>query len=185
MSHRPSDIEVLIVEAIDRRVGLVNTCLPAIVESFNSDKCTVDVKLAIQRLDADGKAVDMPKLVNIPVQYPRSNKCGVYFPLSQGDAVTVFFIQSDASEYIDGGNILPPSSARRYSLSDGFAVPGDINVSNTPKVADKKAISVFTEKSYVSITDDETILSCGMEVSITKDSVKIGDAVEIFAQDQR
>ena len=177
-------VEELLAEVIDSRVHMINTMIPGIVESFNERDMTVDVVLCIKRVNDQGIEEEYPKLIDVPVLYPRSANFGLYFPLKKGDGVELRFSQRDVSQYLSTGSSVKPATSRRFNLSDAVASPGLFPLSSKMTVANKKAICISSKNSHIEITDTSTIIECGMKLTVTKDSVKIGDSFEVFATDQ-
>lgn len=112
------------------RAGLW-TCLPGIVQSFNTDdpgNVTAVVQPAlkgvVQGPDGNYSAVNLPLLPDVPVVFPRGGGCTLTFPIQPGDECLVVF----ASRCIDGwwqsGGVQLPMEPRFHDLSDGFAILG-------------------------------------------------------------
>ena len=77
----------------------LHCALPGIVESFDDSSGTASVRLALS---------GMP----------------VPFEIHPGDACLVVFSDVDIDAWLQTGEASVPSSARRHSLSDGFAFVG-------------------------------------------------------------
>ena len=82
---------------------------PGIVESYDSEKQTVSVRLAVK---------GMPLLRDVPVFMP------VSFDVSPGDACLVIFADRDIDAWLESGEAEEPASGRMHSLSDAFAFVG-------------------------------------------------------------
>ena len=104
------------------------TCLPGIVQSFDAAKRTCSVQPAIKALmslpDGSTQWVEMPLLVDCPVQFPGSANLSLTFPLRQGDECLVVFASRCIDAWWQSGGIQVQAELRMHSLSDGFAVPG-------------------------------------------------------------
>lgn len=121
----PEETGRLFYEAMQARLW---TALPAIVESFDATKMTLEVQPAINAIarSATGEAVSiqLPKLVDVPVVWPGGGGATLTFPIVAGDECLVVF----SSRCIDGwwsqGKVMDPPEVRMHNLSDGFAFVG-------------------------------------------------------------
>jgi hypothetical protein len=114
--------------ALDGRQARIWTALPGTVETFDPEAVTVEaqpaVKGVVHHRDATSEAVDLPRLVDVPVVFPRGGGVTLTFPVTTGDECLIVF----ASRCIDGwwqsgGSQLAPE-LRMHDLSDGFAIIG-------------------------------------------------------------
>lgn len=105
------------------------TSMPGIIQSFDAEKMTCSVQLAIQGTIVDAKTsvasnVNLPVLVDCPVCFPSFGGVTLTMPVKKDDEVLVSF----ASRCIDGwwqnGGVQPPMEYRMHDLSDGFVQPG-------------------------------------------------------------
>ena len=90
----------------------LHCALPGTVVSFDPDARTAE----IQPVYAGRRA--FPVLRDVPVFMP------VPFDISPGDACLVVFADVDIDAWFAGGEASVPRSARKHSLSDGFAFVG-------------------------------------------------------------
>lgn len=114
-------LETVVQTAIDTSLKEVHTCLPAIVETVNSDQ-TLDVQPTIQRR-IDGVDVNLPLLVGVPLRFFKSGEFSISFPIKKGDHVLVLFSERSIDNWLLDGDIRPAGDVRRHSLSDGIALP--------------------------------------------------------------
>ena len=91
----------------------LHCALPGTVVSFDAEKQTAEIQPA-------GKAgsAAYPVLPDVPVFMP------VPFEVRPGDACLVVFADIDIDAWFAAGRASVPGSARRHSLSDGFAFVG-------------------------------------------------------------
>ncbi len=110
----------------------IRCCIPAIVQSFNAENCTVEVQPAIREEivneDNTVQYVNLPLLINVPVVYPTSSDAGVTFPLKENDECLVFFSDLSIDNFWEKGGVQNPIEVRRHDLSDGFAIPCRLSV---------------------------------------------------------
>lgn len=67
--------------------------------------------------------VDLPVLVNVPVQFPSGGGFTATFPLAEGDEVLVMFADRCIDGWWQSGGIQAQIELRSHDLSDGFAIP--------------------------------------------------------------
>ena len=87
--------------------------LPGNVVSFDPDTQTAEIQPAVK-----AGSLSYPLLADVPVFMP------VPFEVRPGDACLVVFADVDVDAWLKTGEASAPGSARRHSLSDGFAFVG-------------------------------------------------------------
>jgi hypothetical protein len=158
---------------------------PGIITSFDSDKQTVTVQLAIkeiiqisQKENTYKKAIEIPEILDVPIIIPRAGGYSITLPVKKGDECLVIFgdtcIDSwwkrGCPEQTTGKYLTQdPASLRRHDLSDGFAILGCWSQPNV--------ISEYSTDSLEIRTDDGNtkIKVKDGEVTIISDSIKLGD----------
>ncbi len=101
-------------EALKRDFFLSLHCaLPGNVVSFDAEKQTAEIQPAVKV-----GSMSYPILADVPVFMP------VPFEVHPGDACLVVFSDVDIDTWLETGEAAVPNSARRHSLSDGFAFVG-------------------------------------------------------------
>ena len=91
----------------------LHCALPGNVVSFDAERQTAEIQPAVRM----GSLV-FPVLADVPVFMP------VPFEVNPGDACLVVFADVDIDAWMKTGEASVPDSARRHSLSDGFAFVG-------------------------------------------------------------
>ena len=107
----------------------IHTCLPCIVESFDSVKQTVEVQPVVKRVFIDSETgnkinTDLPLLINVPILYPKGGGFSLTFPIKKGDECLVFFAERSIDDWYDTGEIRLQNQKRFHDLSDGVAFVG-------------------------------------------------------------
>lgn len=104
------------------------TCLPCIVESYAPGVQTLVAQPAIQGVTTDAQdnqaSVNLPLLVDVPVQFPSAGGVTMTLPIQAGDEVLVHFSSRCYDAWWQSGGVQPQAEFRMHDLSDGFAVPG-------------------------------------------------------------
>lgn len=122
--------------AAKARQSQIWTALPGIIQSFNAVAMTCEVQPAIQGVLSNPKTgaastVNLPLLVDCPVQFPGGGGVTLTFPITKGDECLVIFASRCIDAWWQQGGIQPPMVYRMHDLSDGFVLPG---VRSQPRV---------------------------------------------------
>ena len=91
----------------------LHCALPGKVLSFDPETRTAEIQPAVKQ-----GSLTYPLLSGVPVFMP------VPFDVNPGDACLVVFADIDIDAWLASGEAEEPLSARRHSLSDGFAFVG-------------------------------------------------------------
>ena len=101
-------------EALKKEIfSSLHCALPGTVVSFDADRQTAVIQPAVKL-----GSMTFPLLADVPVFMPIS------FEVNPGDACLVVFADIDIDAWFDTGLPQEPRSARKHSLSDGFAFVG-------------------------------------------------------------
>jgi len=92
----------------------LHCALPGTVESYDPESGTADIRPGL--LSRSGRA--LPLLRSVPVFRPNA------WDIFPGDRCLVIFADADIGNWLVTGEPSSPQSARRHSLSDGFAFVG-------------------------------------------------------------
>jgi hypothetical protein len=113
------------------------TAFPGVIQSFNSVEMTCEIQPTIQGIHTDQigatSFVNLPLLVDCPVQMPRGGGCVATFPIASGDECLVVIASRCIDAWWQNGGIQPPLDIRMHDLSDGFCIPGIASLPNVVK----------------------------------------------------
>jgi hypothetical protein len=126
------DDEAALNAALDAQRLNLHTSMPGTVTSYDPGTQTVQVQPGIQRLFRGQGAVDLPKLVDVPVFFPRGGGFVLSFPVQAGDECLLVFSERAIDFWWKNGGSQLPSELRTHDLSDAFAFVG---FSSNPGVA--------------------------------------------------
>lgn len=137
VSNELPSIASVIQQAVLNKLKEVHTMMPGIIVSFDAEKQTAEVQPAIKRVFIlkDGNKdiltpTDLPKLINVPVVFPRGGGFSLTFPIAVGDECLIKFQERDIDNWQQKGDIQPPHSFRQHSLSDAICFVG---IASEPK----------------------------------------------------
>jgi hypothetical protein len=112
---------------LDGRQAKIWTAVPAIVQSFNAEKITVEAQPAIQAQirQPNGTWVDtnLPLCVDCPVMFPGGGGFQLSFPLAKSDEGLLVFASRCIDAWWQNGGIQKQAELRMHDLSDGFFLP--------------------------------------------------------------
>lgn len=126
--ERIGDSEESLRMALDGSLSQVWTALPGIIVSADLTKMTATIQPAIRgsqtSSDGSSKAVNMPVLTDVPLQFPTAGGFSFTLPIKAGDEVLVIFASRCIDGWYQSGGIQNPIEDRMHDLSDGFAIVG-------------------------------------------------------------
>jgi len=126
--ERIADPEELIRSAVEEKLAGVWTSAPGRVVSYDAAKQRVSVQLTVKGFvkqeDGTQKAVDIPVLQDVPVQFPSGGGQTMTFPVKPGDEVLMHFTSRSPASWQQSGGDQVPTDSRMNNLSNGFAVLG-------------------------------------------------------------
>ena len=199
--ERTEDLDTALLAALRGWQSGLWTALPAVVQSFDPDKCTVDVQPTIQALLTSKEGVTswvtLPLFGQCPVVFPGGGGFCLTFPIATGDEVLVVFASRCIDAWWQYGGIQPQAELRMHDLSDGFVIPGlrslprvpgsistanvvlrndvgDTSISITPA----KLVKVITPAD-VEITAANVTVTASADVTITATNLSVVAAVDI------
>jgi len=103
IDHSTQDLDDVIREYIEVDRLELNTCMPAIVKSYDSATQTCSVQPCMKRTTVGGEVMSRAVIDEVPVVFPRSSLGGVHFPIEDGDSVMILFSQRSLDEWTDNG----------------------------------------------------------------------------------
>lgn len=137
-------------------------CIPCIVQSYDSEKGTVECQPAIrEKIINQNEEIEyqnLPLLLDVPVVFPSTNSWSVSFPLKIGDECLVFFSDLSIDNFWEKGNVQNPIEDRRHDLSDGFAIPCNLSLTKGRKLAD--GLYLASSNASVLIGNSDVIFTC-------------------------
>lgn len=155
-----------IVKAVES--GL-RVAMPGIIASFDPDKQTVTVDLAVYDRILTGLPntipnynpatgdVKIPTLLDVPIVIPRGGGSALTFPVNAGDECLVIFSDFCFNTWYDSGGINNSQQRlRRHDLSDGFAILGPYSQPNVLPNYSTDQTQLRTEDGTVFVGIDES-----------------------------
>ena len=125
--ERIGELSEVIRKSSDKLKFDLRVCCPGIIKSFDPEKLTCTVQLAIrERLNFSGNLewVDVPILPDVPVVITGTADYFVTFPIVEGTECIVVFADNCIDAWWQNGGVQNQVEKRRHDLSDGFAIIG-------------------------------------------------------------
>jgi len=156
----PKTLNQAIETAVKFQLGLINTCLPGRVETYDYKTQKATVTPLIKKKYKDGTVSPMPIISAVPVIFPRTKTSMIHFPLVQGDGVLLVFSQRSLETWLFKGGESEPGDPRKFDLTDAIAIPG---------------LWDFTAATLAENNDDFIIVHNSEKIIIKKDgNIEIG-----------
>jgi hypothetical protein len=126
--ERMNDPIVGLSVALNGWQSKIQTAVPGIIQSFNPDDmtCTVQPAISGQVRDETGAltGIELPLLVDCPVQFPAGGGCTLTFPVKAEDECLIVFSSRCIDSWWQSGGVQAQPELRMHDLSDGFALLG-------------------------------------------------------------
>lgn len=125
-----SDLVNAVKSAIESRVRNIHTAIPGRVESYDAGTQTASiVPMVIPTVpgadEDDGEAAaPLPKLLSVPVIFPRAGDFAITFPVRKGDTVLLIFAERDIGRWRATGEREQPIVSTPHGISGAVAIPG-------------------------------------------------------------
>ncbi len=128
MAPKTLSLGTLLNEAISARLREVHVAFPGIVDSYNVTKQTADITPAVRPawidIEGDRQVEALPKLVDVPVLWPRGAGYFLACPLEAGDTVLIVISETALENWRAQDRTVDSSDVRKFDLSDAVAIPG-------------------------------------------------------------
>lgn len=167
----------------------LNTCIPAIIDEFDTSTQRVSATPAVQAkyISPDGeiKYIDYPKITNIPLAIIKSPGLKLTYPVKKGQNCTLIFSQRSIDNFLlDGTKPLPPeegpdiqtSSIRCMDLTDALCFPGLITNNETIANYNNNAIEIRSADGQTKVSVSENTLNFiqgGGSISMSGGNIEI------------
>lgn len=148
----------VIRQEIETALMNLYTTIPAIVQSFNSTKQTVDVEVAVETPTYLGDNIAPSKFKDIPVIFPSANDWVIAGPVSVGDSVVLLVPHYGTEEYFSGkkDKVGKPQYVNRHDLNDAVALVGMFTSSSVTRKDQYKDVFHLAQGDNVIAFDDTT-----------------------------
>lgn len=134
----------------------LHTALPAKVVSFNPDEQTVTIELMIQQMAHDGSMLELPPLVDVPVQMLSYGSFFISAEPKEGDEGLAHFAERCIDAWWESSKKSVPMDIRFHDFSDAFFAPGYKSKPNALMIV-PNALHMGTTSTYIRIKEDGTV----------------------------
>lgn len=110
------DQEVIGTQAQSEREDMFGP-MPGVIVSYDAARGVANVQPLFKKRRWDGSDLDLPELIDVPVDFPRSANAALTFPVPAGTRVQLIPQMRSAEEY-DVNDDGAQSDARSWNLSD-------------------------------------------------------------------
>lgn len=137
------------------------TSIPAIVESYDSNKQTIVAKVAVETPTYNGENIPPAVYSDIPVVFPSGSDWIIAGPLKKGDAVILIVPHYGVESYLNGNKdrVGQPSYVTRHDLNDAVAFAGMFTFKKpTRKEEYKNVFHIAQGNNILSFSEDNGIV---------------------------
>ena len=162
------------------------TALPGIIQSFDPVHQTAVVQPALQGLVTSQTGaqswVNMPLLVDCPVQFPRGGGLALTFPVTAGDECLVICASRCIDAWWQLGGVQVQAELRMHDLSDGMVLLG---FNSVPKVMSNVSTTAAQLRdvagdTYVSVAASGAIAVTALaSVTVTAPAITLNGPVTV------
>jgi len=135
----------------------INTCLPAIIKSYDPETRRASVQIALSTIQTDGESITPPIQFNVPVIFPSSSSYIIHIALTEGDPILLIFSQRGLSQFKNLYTESVPDARSFFSLADAVAIPGFGNLVSEP--ASVSGISIQTTDGTTFLTLEPGVIN--------------------------
>lgn len=179
---------LIIKAALEANQANLWTALPAVVQSFNAAKLTVEAQPTIQgqvfQPDGTWVSTTMPLCVDCPVMYPGGGGFLFTFPIVAGDEGLLVFASRCIDAWWQNGGVQKQAELRMHDLSDGFFFPtGGMSQPNIPNDVSANSAQLRTRDgtSFIdlnSVTSTITLKAASIALLGNLQMGAVGDTIK-------
>jgi Phage protein Gp138 N-terminal domain len=115
-------------EWLDSRLNELHVAMPGKFKSYDAAKQTAEVVPVVMQslLAGDGSLteVELPVIPNVRVQWPRTSKGYLHFPIAVGDFCQLIFNEAAIGFWRENGELASAGDLERHGISHPYAYPG-------------------------------------------------------------
>jgi phage baseplate assembly protein gpV len=171
------DFNEAIKLSIDNALLNLHTSMPGIIDSFDPVTQIATVQPAIKRILRDGQEINLPKLINVPVMFPRAGGYSFTLPVKQGDECKITFCERALDSWVQSGGIQAPIDRRKHNLSDAYV---ELGLYSQPNVIENFEMGGAQLRSD---SGDTYILVKESEIELKAPTVNVNAGISNFSGD--
>ncbi|TGM00541.1 hypothetical protein EHQ76_11935 [Leptospira barantonii] len=164
-------LDEMILAAMQKSLSRVQVGLPGIIDSFNSNEMTANVKIPFKQKDGTGEEKSFPILSNVRVGTMWAGDFYIKPDYKRGDKVWISFSTHDISEAVRGVSSVVSDSL--FDLQSACIVSGFKGETDAPATTANQAGLVIGNKegkSLIQLEDDRIKIQGGL-VDLTEYAV--------------
>lgn len=159
--------------ATEKYTDNLRVAMPGIIQEFNAENQTATVQPAIKE-QINGKYIELPLLLDVPVQFPRAGGYCMTFPVKKGDECMVVFNDMCIDSWWQSGDVQTQLEKRRHDLSDATAILG---ITSVPRALENFSVNSMQLRAE----DEETIVDIkDRTVSVKAANIALDGRVNIM-----
>lgn len=146
--------------SIEQAIAGIHTSMPGKILAYDPQTNKARVQPALKMKVPDGRMIDMPVIVGVPVMFPKgmSGQASITWPLAEGDDCMLFFAERSIDDYVTGGESDDP---RKHDLTDAIAYPGCSATGIPSMIEHPKALCIRLGNTTLRIEGGNVIIENG------------------------
>ncbi len=118
---RTPTLETIMDLVVDSHLLETHTAMPGKVDSFDNQRAGIIPQLRDKK---NGKLVDLPIILSVPIVFPRFGKFVITAPIEKDLTGLLIFCEKSIDDWLKNGTVSTPRQPRRHNLSDAVFLPG-------------------------------------------------------------
>ncbi len=115
----PNAFSQALADMMESKISGIHTAAPGKVVSY--EKGLASVQPSIKYKVEDGRVLDAPVIVNVPVYFPTGSNASITYPIKPGDDCCIVFAERSIDDWLKGGESDDP---RKFDMTDAMCFVG-------------------------------------------------------------
>ena len=158
----------VVFDAIESRVGRINTAVPAKVVKV--DGYDLDVKPLVMKRSGRGY-VKLPIIYSVPFLPPSVGDLGIFFIPKVDDEVLLIVCKNDFDQWIETARESKPINPEKFSLSNAVAISGFDSIPNRKPVKRGELRIQNSESEMVFKANGDIVINGGVDQFVSYDKL--------------
>lgn len=136
----------------------LHTCMPAIIEEYDSSKRKAKVVPHLKKKYLNGSEFEYKPIDNVPVMFFGAGSAGLRLPEDdiKGQTCLLIFCERSLDFWKAKGDVTIPGNTNSFSTTDAIAIVGLNSFNNTDDGGND--LQLFAHGSTITIKEDQSIL---------------------------
>ncbi|MFX0205160.1 MAG: Gp138 family membrane-puncturing spike protein [Candidatus Hodarchaeota archaeon] len=159
-------------------ISEIHTALPGKFEKYEHAKKKAEVKPLIKKVFVNDEVLELPVITNVPVIFPGTSDALITYPIAKGDGCLIIFSERSLERYLSSAMVdTEPQDPRKFSLSDGIAIPGLFTFKQPGKTSKRSGadLEIIYKDTYITIDSTGVLTLRTGDAAIWQPNVLVND----------